>query len=478
MKIIKNYLYNSSYQLFLIILPIITLPYVARTLGPSALGVNSYTYSVTSYFTMFAILGTTTYAQREVAYLKDDKLGLTRFFVEVELLNIGTSVISYIGLLIVILFLSKYQISFLIYSITIIANIFDVSWLFMGTGRFAILAIRNFIVKIISVLLIFSLVKDSSDLYIYILINVLSILVSNLTLWPYIKKDSLLFLKKQMIPKLRPFRHLRGTLALFIPQISITLYTVLNKVLLGAMGKIREGSYFDSADKIIRLSFTMLVSLSTVLMPVVANEIAKKNRQKVEKLLSQSLQFSLCIAFPLFGGLVGIAERLVPLFLGNQYDKVILLLQVQGFIIIPMAIANVIGNQYLVPSRQTKKLNVSIFGGSIFNILISVPLIETWGAFGASVAIACSETLVTTLQVFQVRNELHFYGIGRDVLKYTIATCGMYLFIRWLQLVTVGWISIIACIILGIVFYFGLLIILRANIVNTGRKIISNKFKI
>nr|WP_257593849.1 hypothetical protein [Lactiplantibacillus plantarum] len=86
------------------------------------------------------------------------------------------------------------------------------------------------------------------------------------------------------VKHLKPFRHLKGTLALFVPQISVTLYTVLNKVLLGYMGKIKAGSYFDNADKIVRLTFTLLTSLSTVLMPVIANEVAKKNTKNVNKI--------------------------------------------------------------------------------------------------------------------------------------------------------------------------------------------------
>lgn len=460
MKFIKNYIYNSSYQIFLILIPIITLPYLARVLGPEYLGINSYTYSVTYYFTLIAVLGTTTYAQREVAYVRDNPEKLQRFFWEIEILSIITTLCSYVMLAAVIVFAGKYELFFWAYSVTVLANIFDVSWLFVGIEKFSILAFRNFIVKIVSVILIFSLVKSSDDLIIYILINSLSTLFSNMLLWPYIKKMNLF----HRVANIRPFRHLKGTLALFIPQISVTLYTVLNKVLLGSMGKIKDGSYFDNADKIVRLTFTLLTSLSTVLMPVIANEVAKKNTKNIQKILRQSMIFSLCMSIAVFAGFLGLSDRLVPLFLGANYEPVGFILKVQAFILIPMSIANVIGNQYLVPLKKSKKLNISIISGSVINILISVPLIMWWGADGASYAVLISETLVTTVQVYMIHRELKFPGIWVEVLKYIMAAAIMFGVVLWLQALIAGWLSIIVCVALGATVYFVILFILKAQI--------------
>ncbi|MEJ6065148.1 polysaccharide biosynthesis C-terminal domain-containing protein [Lactiplantibacillus plantarum] len=468
MRFILNYIYNSSYQLFLILVPIVTLPYLARTLGPEYLGINSYTYSVTYYFTLLAVLGTTTYAQREVAYVRDNPEKLHRFFWEVELLSVITTLTSYIILAAVILFSDKYSLFFWAYSIVVIANIFDISWLFIGTEQFSILAVRNFVIKIFSVILIFTLVKSRYDLIDYILINSCSTLLSNLLLWPYIKQMNLFVGVKH----LKPFRHLKGTLALFVPQISVTLYTVLNKVLLGYMGKIKAGSYFDNADKIVRLTFTLLTSLSTVLMPVIANEVAKKNTKNVNKILRQSMMFSLCMSIALFFGFLGLSDRLVPLFLGSDYGAVKYILKVQAFILIPMSIANVVGNQYLVPLKKSKQLNVSIISGSVINILISVPMILFWGAEGASYAVLISETLVTLVQLWLVRNSLSFKGILSEIVKYVVAAIVMSFMIQLIQRFIEGWPSIIASVVFGASIYFISLFMLHSQIMRMGKKLL------
>ena len=68
-----NYLYNLIYQVFTLVTPLITAPYLARVLGADGIGLYSYTESVASYFLLFAALGISTYGQREIAYTQDDR---------------------------------------------------------------------------------------------------------------------------------------------------------------------------------------------------------------------------------------------------------------------------------------------------------------------------------------------------------------------------------------------------------------------
>ena len=75
MKTVKNYVYSSLYQLFLIIVPFATIPYVSRVLGAELIGVNSFTNTIMTYFVLFANLGTTVYGNRTIAYYRESKIG-------------------------------------------------------------------------------------------------------------------------------------------------------------------------------------------------------------------------------------------------------------------------------------------------------------------------------------------------------------------------------------------------------------------
>ena len=80
MNVLKNYLYNLTYQILLIILPIITVPYITRVLGGQGVGINALTNANIQYFILFGTLGISLYGNRTIAYVRDDKEKLSRSF--------------------------------------------------------------------------------------------------------------------------------------------------------------------------------------------------------------------------------------------------------------------------------------------------------------------------------------------------------------------------------------------------------------
>lgn len=128
----KNYIYNVSYQLLLLITPFITTPYLSRVLEPAGIGTYSYTYSIVSYFILLASLGVADYAQREIAYQQDNPHLQSRTFYEV---NIIRTLLVGLSLCLYYLIISNFPGSHLIYwyqALNIVAVLFDISWFFKG----------------------------------------------------------------------------------------------------------------------------------------------------------------------------------------------------------------------------------------------------------------------------------------------------------------------------------------------------------
>ena len=146
-KVVINYIFNTSYQLLALIVPLITTPYISRVLRPSGIGVYSYTYSIVCYFTLCAILGTATYGNKKIGILQDNPIERTKKFWDIFLLRFITSSIA-LGLYIiyVCLFSSNKEIAF-IQSFYILGVMFDISWFFQGMEDFKRIAIRNYIIK-------------------------------------------------------------------------------------------------------------------------------------------------------------------------------------------------------------------------------------------------------------------------------------------------------------------------------------------
>ena len=95
-KVVKNYLYNLSYQILVLIVPLITTPYVSRVLGAKGVGTFSYTNSIVQYFILFGCIGLNLYGQREIAYVQHKKEKRDKVFWELVILRIITVSISLI----------------------------------------------------------------------------------------------------------------------------------------------------------------------------------------------------------------------------------------------------------------------------------------------------------------------------------------------------------------------------------------------
>ncbi|WP_369833324.1 flippase [Companilactobacillus pabuli] len=466
MKVIKNYLYNASYQIFILLVPLITTPYLARVLGPTGVGINSYTNSVIQYFILFGSIGVNLYGNRQIAFVRDDSKELSKTFYEVFFMRIITVCISLLAFQVFLLIVNEYKTYYLAQSVSIIAAAFDISWFFMGIENFAVTVIRNLIVKIITLISIFIFVKSYDDLTAYILILSLSLLIGNLTLFPSLHK----YVKMPKITSLNIWRHLIPSLVLFVPQIATQVYLVLNKTMLGAMISVQSSGYFDQSDKIIKMVLAIVTATGTVMLPHVANAFAKGNHAKTKEYLYNSFSFVSTIAIPMMFGLMAVSSKFVPLFFTAKFSEVIPIMVIESIVIILIAWSNVIGTQYLLPTNQTKQYTISVIIGALVNLVINVPLIFLWGAMGASYATVLSELTVTLYQLVVIRNQVKYKMLFKDTSKYVISGLVMYVVIYSLdRILKMNWLDLVIEVLLGIFIYIFLLIIFKADILNKLR---------
>ena len=151
-SIVKNYIYNLIYQIIVLILPLITTPYISRVLGAENIGIYSYTISIATYFVLFGSLGIALYGQREIAYYQEDKKKYSSIFWEIVILRSITMTISLILFYIIFVNGNQYQIYYKILILELIGNCIDISWFFQGLEEFKKTVTRNMIIKLISVI--------------------------------------------------------------------------------------------------------------------------------------------------------------------------------------------------------------------------------------------------------------------------------------------------------------------------------------
>lgn len=473
MKVIKNYLYNAGYQILNMIIPLITVPYISRVLGAHDVGINEYTNSWVTFFFLMGQMGITLYGNREVAYHCDDLYKRSQTFWGVEALQLLTVSSAFVLYLVaVFLFSTTFKEFFLLQAIWIIATGVDISWYFMGLEEFRITVVRNTLVKIASLILIFTVVKTSNDLGKYILILGASQLVGNLTLWPYLRGNIVWV----SIKKWHPFKHFYPSLLLFIPTITTQVYLVLNRLMLGRMSTQADLGNFGQADKIVKFVLAVVTATGTVMLPHVANKFAKGDIKGVRNSLYSSFNFVSAIAIPMMFGLMAIAKKFGPWFLGREFVLAGSVIFLEAPIILLIAWSNVTGTQYLMPVNRVKEYTTSVTIGALSNVIFNFVLIGKYGANGAAIATVGSEFLVTASQLWMIHSTISRRKLFRETWKYLF--CGMVMFIvvnRICSVINMTVANLILEVVVGAIIYLLGLILTKASILDEAQKLLKKR---
>lgn len=425
MNILLNYLYNLSYQLLVIVLPIVTTPYISRVLQVDGVGQYSVSAAIVNYFVLFGMLGISTYGNRQIAYVRDDEAEMSKTFWEINILKISTMSVS-IVVYIIFVFLRvdhNARTLYLLQIFTLLASLIDISWFFHGIEAFKKTATRNIVVKIFSVICIFAFVKEKSDIWKYALIISLSTFTGQCLLWKDIPK---LVLKiRPDVKKLKV--HLRRTLLLWAPALAIQVYSSLDKVMLGYLTNNVEAGLYENSQKLVKIAATITTALSTVTLPRISNYYKNNNLSGFKMIVDQSFRMTSFVSVPLAFGILAIRESSVPWFFGPGYERISELLIISAWLIITLSWSSIFGAQILVGCNHEKQYTIAVTIGAGINVLLNSILIRTYGSAGAIVASVAAEYSGMLLMLFFVRKMIDVGSLFSCIPKYLLASLIMYI---------------------------------------------------
>ncbi len=458
-SIAKNYIYNLIYQMLLILLPLVTTPYLSRVLGAEPIGIYGYTISIVTYFILFGTLGVAMYGQREIAYIQEDEEKRSKAFWEIIIIRSITLSISIILFYLIYGRTGEYALYYRILIIQLLANVFDISWFFQGLEEFDKTVIRNLIVKLLSLVLIFTTVRAPEDLWKYFAIYVGAELLGNTTLWLYLPR----YLKRVSIKKLELKKHVKPILSLFIPQIAIQIYTVLDKTMIGNITKdMTEVGYYEQAQKIVKAALTILTSLQTVMNSRIANAHANKNEKEIKECLKTSFNFLWFLSIPMMFGIIAVVTKFVPWYYGEGFEGVIPILIATSPILIVIGISGITGSQYLVQIGKQKAFTKSVTIGAIVNIIFNFILIRNFGGIGAAIASVIAEITVLGVQLKYFKEQFSLLEILKLSVKCFISGIIMFAVVRTITYyMPVSITNTIIQVIVGVIVYIGMLVILK-----------------
>lgn len=391
----KNYFYQLLYQILLSILPFITSPYISRVLGAEGLGIYTYSFSIITYFKIFAALGIGEYGNRAIARVKNDQFQLNKTFTGIYLLHMCLSSVVLTVYLLYCGTLKGYsKIIAYIQGLNLVGEFLETYWFFYGMEKFKLMVTRNTIVKLSTAVAVFIFIQQETDLWKYVLIMALGNLISSAVNWAFIFK----MVRFTRVSAKEVLQHIRPMLILFFSVIAISVYSYMDKIMLGSMASLSELGYYENAWKMIEFPAGFITALSSVMMPKISNLVAKGEEKIVDQYISGSLRFSMIAASAIAFGVAGISDCFSVVFWGEDFADCGVLMKTMAVTIILMSWNAVIRTQYLIPRGYDKVYLLAVCGGAAVNFATNWALIPLHGALGATIGTVLAYGTICVIQ--------------------------------------------------------------------------------
>ena len=432
-SIATNFLYNMVYQISLVILPLITSPYLSRVIGPEGLGNYSFSYSVAYYFYLISMLGINNYGNRSIAAVRDKQQDVDYTFSRIYYFQFIVSAITTVAYLIYCIAFCKTNTSLAFAQVLyVLSALINVNWLFFGIEEFKITVIRKTAIKILTSICVFVFVKSVDDLLLYTLIIAGAEFLGEVYLLFYVPR----YVHFRRVRIREIFSGTKEIVILCIPIIATSVYRYMDKIMLGSLSNMNNVGQYDYAEKIIMICLGCMTALGTVMLPKMANLIARNKISEVKEYLINSMQFAMFMACGIAFGLSAVAMRLAVVYFGENYTNCGIAMFYLSLTVLPIAWANVVRTQYLIPSSKDKEYLISVAVGAVLNFVLNYTLIPKWGIQGAIVGTITAEFAVAIVQTILVRKEIEAGIYIKNTVPFFVSGVIMFVITRFVGEIT------------------------------------------
>lgn len=448
-----NAILNSVKQICSILFPLISFPYISRTLGESGFGKYSFSLSIVNYFMLFAALGVNTYAIREGAKIRDDVNRLTKFCSEVFSINVISTVVSYLALFLVVGTSNKlgnYKLYIYILSLGIVIDTMGTDWVNSIFEDYFYISIRYIIMQVISLICMLLFVHSQHDVAIYCVIALIAAHGGNLFNILYVRKKVHIRLKVNNNFK----KHIVPLLVLFLNSLAITIYVNSDITMLGYYTNDRVVGIYSFTSRIYNIVKSLINAIVVVSLPRIAY-VQKNNSDELDRYMNDVFSMLFYFMLPLIAGLAGVSKEIILLVGGSQYVEGALSLQILSAAIVFAILSSYCTNCILLVNNQEKKCLIATVASSLINVFLNIFLLPIWGMNGAAVTTLIAELLNFLIQFYFANN---IYGIKRlrfsNQISCIVGAVGIlgicFITGRWLS----GFVKLLVCVVLSTGFYF------------------------
>ncbi|WP_276783164.1 flippase [Thalassolituus oleivorans] len=379
------------------LLPLLTVPYLVRVLGPEYFGLLAFSTATIMYFMLITDYGFNLSATQQVSINRDNIAKINEIFSSVMMIKISLMLVSFVLMSILVFSFEKFSQHWQVYFVTfgvVVGQVLFPIWLFQGMERMKYITYLNIGAKLFFTGCIFIFVKEKSDYLLVPLLTALGFIVAGIWSLYIVKKEFSVNFKLQSWERIR-FQLINGW-HVFFSSLAISMYTISTTFILGVFAGNTTVGYFAAADKIVQAVKGLYLPVSQAIYPLIGKKINEDKAaglvfiNKVIGAVSFGMFFTSLLLFLL-------AEPIVNILLGGQYYQSILLLKIMAFLPLIISLGNIFGIQAMLNLGYKKEFTLFVLVAALVGILTALVLTPLYEAIGVSIAVLIVELLITVM---------------------------------------------------------------------------------
>lgn len=409
-----NMVLNAVKSLMGIIFPLISFPYVAKTLSVDDLGQYNFANSIVGYFLLFAQLGISSYAVREGALIRDNKAKLKKFSSEMLTINMLSTLITYIVFFVCLIGVPKfhnYTILLLIFGLQIIFTTIGTEWIFGIFEDYLFITLRSILIQFVSILLLFVCVRKQGDVIPYAAVTVLANVGANVINCICAQRKIKFGLTNK--PNLK--QHLKPILIIFATALACTIYVNSDITVLGFICSDYNVGLYSVSTKIYTVLKTVATSTLMVAIPRLSYYIGNNNISEYNKQLREIVQMIIVLITPVMIGAIMLRKEIILLLADETYMDAEISLVILCFALPVCTFATFVGQCILMPMKEEKVIFKATMISAAVNLILNFILIPIFKQDAAAFTTLLAEGIALLIQGRYARKYGRIVGIVKTV---------------------------------------------------------------
>lgn len=473
-KVISNIFYNSIYQVLILFIPLITIPYISRHLGVANVGLNDYVVAVATFLAYIIPMGIPNIGNREIA--KADPEELPKKFSQLWLIQLCAGSIVIVVFTLITTFILDNKLLFYLEIPFLIGYTLDISWFFLGIGEVKKVILRNAGIKVLSLILIFTLVHTKNDLPLYIGINSGSLFLSNLVFWFALR--SKLNGQIHFTTENYPTSYIKEALLLMIPTMMAQLYSNFDNIMVDNIAGDVQNGYYSQSQKVARMFVAISQSMNVIIMPLMARAGKNKSEDEVNNIFKTSLDYIFMVGLMLSCVLMTDAHRFVPFYWGKSWNPMIPNMFWVSLIIIFIGYGGVFINQYAISKQISIAYTVPYVVGAVTNVTLNAITLSFGQSMAGTINLVITEFMVAATAVFLLRKYIDLKFLMHGQWKFILAFLITLIFGLLLPInLKSNFITLAIQSIVTVIVYIGLLLIFKTRLLTDLKMFLNSRKK-